>query len=114
MVINRDVFVLHMEFGMMDHLSPPFPTQLFSMSNSALDRLVDTSSDILKLSHYKGMELIPINPLLKWQPTPVFLPRKFHGWRSLVGYSPWGLKESDMTEPSPIPEGQGEATEGKY
>ena len=28
----------------------------------------------------------------KWQPTPVLLPRKFHGWRSLVGYSPWGQK----------------------
>ena len=26
------------------------------------------------------------------------LPRKFHGWRRLVGYSPWGRKESDMTE----------------
>ena len=26
----------------------------------------------------------------KWQPTPVLLPGKFHGWRSLVGYSPWG------------------------
>ena len=34
----------------------------------------------------------------KWQPTPIFLPRKFHGLRSLVGYSPWGRKESDMTE----------------
>ena len=34
----------------------------------------------------------------KWQPTPVLLPGKFHGWRSLVGYSPWGRKESDMTE----------------
>ena len=31
----------------------------------------------------------------KWQPTPVFLPRKFHGQRSLVGYNPWGRKESD-------------------
>ena len=29
-----------------------------------------------------------------WQPTPVFLPGEFHGWRSLVGYSPWGRKES--------------------
>ena len=28
----------------------------------------------------------------KWQPTPVFLPGKFHGWRSLVGYSPWGRR----------------------
>ena len=33
----------------------------------------------------------------KWQLTPVFLPGKFHGRRRLVGYSPWGHKESDMT-----------------
>ena len=33
----------------------------------------------------------------KWQPTAVFLPGKSHGQRSLVGYSPWGCKESDMT-----------------
>ena len=38
-----------------------------------------------------------------WQPTPLFLPGEFHGQRSLVGYSPWGCKESDMTErPTPI------------
>ena len=30
--------------------------------------------------------------------TLVFFPREFHGQRSLVGYSPWGNKESDMTE----------------
>ena len=34
----------------------------------------------------------------KWQPMPVFLPGEFHGQRSLVGYSPQGLKESDTTE----------------
>ena len=33
-----------------------------------------------------------------WQPTPVFLPGESHGQRSLVGYSPWGHKELDMTE----------------
>ena len=33
-----------------------------------------------------------------WQPSPVFLSGEFHGQRSLVGYSPWGCKESDMTE----------------
>ena len=32
------------------------------------------------------------------QPTPVFLPEKSHGEKSLVGYSPWGHKELDMTE----------------
>ena len=34
----------------------------------------------------------------KWQPTPVFLPGKSYGQRSLLGYSPWGSKELDMTE----------------
>ena len=34
----------------------------------------------------------------KWQPTPVFLRGKFHGQRSLAGYSPWGHRELDMTE----------------
>ena len=34
----------------------------------------------------------------KWKPIPVFLPGKFHGQRSLAGCSPWGHKESDMTE----------------
>ena len=35
---------------------------------------------------------------LQWQPTPVFLPGKAHGQRNLVGYSPWGHKQSNMTE----------------
>ena len=34
----------------------------------------------------------------QWHPTPVLFPGKSHGWRSLVGYSPWGHWESDMTE----------------
>ena len=34
----------------------------------------------------------------KWQPTPVFLPGEFRGQRNLVGYSPWGHKELDMTD----------------
>ena len=33
-----------------------------------------------------------------WQPIPIFLPGEFHGQRSLVGYSPYGGKESDMSE----------------
>ena len=33
----------------------------------------------------------------KWQPTPVFLPGNSYGQKILVGYSPWGRKESDMT-----------------
>ena len=34
----------------------------------------------------------------QWHPTPVLLPRKSHGRRSLVGCSPWGHKELDTTE----------------
>ena len=34
----------------------------------------------------------------EWLLTPVFLPREFHGQRSLVSYGPWGRKESDKTE----------------
>ena len=41
---------------------------------------------------------VNLNRLIRrrqWQPTPVLLPGKSHGWRSLVGCSPWGHEESD-------------------
>ena len=50
------------------------------------------------LLHCKGILYHLSHQGSKWQPTPVFLPGKYHGWRSLVGYRPWGHKESDMTE----------------
>ena len=37
-----------------------------------------------------------------WHPSPVLLPGKSHGWRSLVGCSPWGREESDSTERLPF------------
>ena len=46
----------------------------------------------------------------EWQRTPVFFPEESRGQRSLVGYSPWGRKESDMTEQRCAPRG----TEGGY
>ena len=58
------------------------------------------------LSKFMSIELVmpPIHLLgqeipskRKWQHTPVFLPRESHGQRNLVGYCPWGYKESDMT-----------------
>ena len=48
------------------------------------------SGDLLKHLRYKWRR--------QWQPTPVLLPGKSHGWRSLVGCSPWGHEESDMSE----------------
>ena len=45
----------------------------------------------LKQSHIMGWRR-------QWHPTPVLLPGKSHGQRSLVGCSPWGLEELDTTE----------------
>ena len=42
--------------------------------------------------------LLRLAMAFQWQPTPVLLPRKSHRWRSMVGCSPWGHEESDMTE----------------
>ena len=42
----------------------------------------------------------------KWPPTAVVLPGRFHGQRSLAGYSPRGHKESDMTEHTIVGNGQ--------
>ena len=46
--------------------------------------------------------LLKTTELVPWRrqrhPTPVLLPGKSHGWRSLVGCSPWGRTESDTTE----------------
>ena len=49
----------------------------------------------------KGVNIIAavlIGRRRQWHPTPVLLTGKSHGWRSLVGCSPWGREESDTTE----------------
>ena len=53
----------------------------------------------------RGHERLGFNPWVRkilwrreWHPTPVFLPAKFLGQRSPVGYRPWGCKESDTTK----------------
>ena len=50
-----------------------------------------------KMLNYSNI-LISLFGLRQWHPTPVLLPGKSHGRRSLVGCSPWGCYESDMTE----------------
>ena len=47
---------------------------------------------------HKRCEFDPWVGKMPWIPTPVFLTGESHGQRSLVGYSPWGCKESDMTD----------------
>ena len=43
-------------------------------------------------------DLVNVGWRRQWHPTPVLLPGKSHGWRSLVGCSPWGREELDKTE----------------
>ena len=83
-----------------------------------------TRASELLLSRWEGTGVLIQNLLTvtiecgswrrQWQPTPVLLPGKSHGWRSLVGCSPWHRKEWDTTEwlhfhflPSRIGEGNG-------
>ena len=87
-----------------------FPFQ-FSASSSVLgtwyilnkNLLIDLVAQMVK--HLSTMQETGVQSLgwedpleRKWQPTPVLLPGKPHGQRSLVGYSPWSRKESDTTE----------------
>ena len=49
----------------------------------------------------RDMGSIPVRKIpwsRKWQPTPVFLPGKTHGQRSLAVFHLWGHREADMTE----------------
>ena len=69
-------------------------TDLMDMSLSKLQKLVMDREDWHAVIH--GVRKIPWRR--KWQPTPVLLPGKSQGQRILIGYSPWGHKESDTTE----------------
>ena len=65
----------------------------------------DSKQTVLKLVSYHPIQTFhsDLHTLMRtwrrhWQPTPVLSPGKSHGRRSLVGCSPWGCYESDMTE----------------
>ena len=59
-------------------------------------RFLSTSGPLLLLLFFKI--LWHVGRRRHWRPTPVLLPGKSHGRRSLVGCSPWGREESDKTE----------------
>ena len=58
------------------------------------------SYECLDSSHFKYalLQVKNLEAVRQWHPTPVLLPGKSHGQRSLVGCSPWGRQESDTTE----------------
>ena len=59
---------------------------------------------LLVVVYLKGLKEVGPGVLgrRQWHPTPVLLPGKSHGWRSLVGCSRWGREESDTTERLPF------------
>ena len=84
-------------------------SELFTMTQSSCVALHGMTHSFIEL--YKSLHVwLPcgrprFNPWVgkipwrrKWQPTPVFLPEKSQGQKSLVGYRPWGHKELDTTE----------------
>ena len=81
-LVSYDIIYVSMSFS---QIIPPCPSPTESI------RLIYTSVSLL-LYHIQGYQR------RQWHPTPVLLPGKSHGQRSLVGYSPWGHEESDMTE----------------
>ena len=75
-------------------------SKLFEKKNQNWRINVVQSQNLLKLQYAKGI-IMPVRvPVWRrqWHPTPVLLPGKSHGWRSLVGCSPWGRLKSDATE----------------
>ena len=55
-----------------------------------------TKLDSVKKQRHHFADKVPYSQ--GYEPTPVLLPGKSHAQRSMVGYSPWGCKESDTTE----------------
>ena len=98
---SNNVFSLESFVGKYNQLNPIFNVKT---SSSFVDCLRGASGKepICQCRRRKGHGFDPwvgkIRWRRKWQPTTVFLPGKFHGERSLVGYSPWGHKELDTTE----------------
>ena len=52
----------------------------------------------IQYSQDQNISILMLVRKRQWLPTPVLLPGKSHGWRSLVGCSPWGREESETTE----------------
>ena len=61
-------------------------------------RHYSANKDLYSQEDLYGLPIVGSHWRRQWQPSPVLLPRKSHGQRSLVGCSPWGCWESDMTE----------------
>ena len=79
--------------------SPYHPQMIWLFNPWNITKSDKSCNTLIHLLFIPYLQVFSIkNQRRQWQPTPVLLPGKSHGWRSLVGYSPWGRKELDMTE----------------
>ena len=82
--------------------SGPFPPFLSNQTQPTVEALIKSELSSFLLLHpnlcffFGGSSSFVRRR--QWHPTPVLLPGKSHGWKSLVGCSPWGREESDTTE----------------
>ena len=82
----------------LEGIMPPFSLEfLFPRPLLCLWALLETPKKESLCPHILSPWIRKIPWGRKWQPTPVFLLGKSHEQRSLVGYSPWGHKDLDMT-----------------
>ena len=77
-----------------------FDCKEYNQSDFGIEHLVISLCKVFSCDIGRGCLLWLVHSLQRrqWHPTPVLLPGKSHGWRSLVGCSPWGREESDTTK----------------
>ena len=75
---------------------------LFMLKVNYLTSVIENQICYLSLKFSLLYVIINISRRRQWHPTPILLPGKSHGRRSLVGHSPWSRKESDTTEHLPF------------
>ena len=99
---NQSVFLVHWTLSILKFLlSADFRMTFFFVQNFlSLFSFFFFPFSFFFLGKKKKNLRVPLVKVWRrqWHPTPVLLPGKSHGWRSLVGCSPWGRLESDMTE----------------
>ena len=93
---------LHWQVGSLPVASPGKPEMIIFTAIYYLHWSSQVAQTVKSLSAMRETRVWSLIGKIPWrkkrQPTPVFLPGKFHGWRSQAGYSPWGRKEADTTE----------------
>ena len=95
-------FMAHLKPYHMYYLKLKFPAAIlgFFIRSLGLPRWHSGKESTWQVRKYKRSGFSPWVGKIPWrrtrQPTPVFLPGESHGQRNLVGYSPWGLSQTQL------------------